>query len=71
MNSIDKQWPEKVEPASQKQIHALEEIAGLKQYGKSIPYAYLLFLEEMGQNDNGLLEQEWDGLSLIHICDSV
>ena len=26
------------EPASQKQIHALEEIADLKQHGKSIPY---------------------------------
>ena len=36
MNSIDKQWSEKVEPASQKQIHALEEIADLKQHGKSI-----------------------------------
>ncbi len=72
MNSIDKQWPEKVEPASQKQIHALEEIADLKQYGKSIPYAYLLyayllFLEEMGQNDNGLLEQEWDGYTEVNI----
>ena len=39
MNSIDRQWSEKVEPASQKQIHALEEISGLKQHGKSIPYA--------------------------------
>lgn len=70
MNSIDKQWSEKVEPASQKQIHALEEISGLKQHGKSIPYAYLLFLEEMGQNDNGLLEQEWDGYTEVNI-DSV
>ena len=34
MNSIEDQWSEKVEPASQEQIHALEEIAGLKQYGK-------------------------------------
>ena len=67
MNSIDKQWSEKVEPASQKQIHALEEIADLKQHGKSIPYAYLLFLEEMGQNDNGLLEQEWDGYTEVNI----
>ena len=67
MNSIDKQWSEKVEPASQKQIHALEEIADLKQHGKSIPYAYLLFLEEIGQNDNGLLEQEWDGYTEVNI----
>lgn len=67
MNSLDKQWSEKVEPASQKQIHALEEIADLKQHGKSIPYAYLLFLEEMGQNDNGLLEQEWDGYTEVNI----
>ncbi|MDE6362939.1 MAG: hypothetical protein K2L86_01535 [Lachnospiraceae bacterium] len=70
MNAIDKQWSGKVEPASQKQIHALEEISGLKQHGKSIPYAYLLFLEEMGQNDNGLLEQEWDGDTEVNI-DSV
>ncbi len=49
MNSIDKQWSEKVEPASQKQIHTLEEIADLKQHGKSIPYAYLLFLEEVAK----------------------
>lgn len=67
MNSIDQQWSEKVEPASQKQIHALEEISGLRQHGKSIPYAYLLFLEEMGQNDNGLLEQEWDGYTEVNI----
>lgn len=67
MNSIDQQWSEKVEPASQKQIHALEEISGLKQHGQSIPYAYLLFLEEMGENDNGLLEQEWDGYTEVNI----
>ena len=67
MNSIDKQRSEKVEPASQKQIHALEEISGLKQHGQSIPYAYLLFLEEMGENDNGLLEQEWDGYTEVNI----
>ena len=71
MNSIDKQWSEKVEPASQKQIRALEEISGLKQHGKSIPYAYLLFLEEMGQNDNGLLEQEWDGYTEVNIDPSL
>lgn len=67
MNSIDKQWSKKVEPASQNQIHALEEISGLKQHEKSIPFAYLLFLEEMGQNDNGLLEQEWDGDTEVNI----
>ncbi|MCI9542510.1 MAG: hypothetical protein HFG39_16080 [Lachnospiraceae bacterium] len=67
MNSIEDQWSKKVEPASQEQIHTLEEIAGLKQYGRSIPFAYLLFLEEMGQNDNGLLEQEWDGDTEVNI----
>lgn len=70
MNAIDKQWSKRVEPASQYQIHHLEEIAGLKQHGKSIPFAYLLFLEEMGNNDNGLLEQEWDGNTEVNI-DSV
>ena len=40
MNSIDKQWPEKVEPASQKQIHALEFIV-LKSPSNTIFNVYL------------------------------
>ena len=39
----------------------INQIAGIQQYGRSIPFAYLRFLETMGQNDNGLLAQEWDG----------
>lgn len=70
MNAIDKQWSETLEPASQQQIHDLERISGVNQNGKSIPFAYLLFLEEMGNNDNGLLEQEYDGDTEVNI-DSV
>lgn len=61
MDSMEKQWSKKTEPSSEKQIHTLEKIAGLEQNGKNIPLAYLLYLKAMGNNDNGLLEQEWDG----------
>ncbi len=61
MNAMDPQWQAKVKPATQNQIHALQQTAGIQQYGRSIPFAYLQFLETMGQNDNGLLAQEWDG----------
>ena len=64
MNSMDKEWSKKIEPASQNQIQSLREI--LKQHGRSIPLAYLLFLQTMGMNDNGLLEQEWDGYSEVN-----
>jgi len=59
MNAMDREWSKKVEPASQSQIQALSAI--LNPYNRSIPLAYLLFLQAMGKNDNGLLEQEWDG----------
>lgn len=64
MYSMDKEWSKKIEPASQNQIQSLREI--LKQHGRSIPLAYLLFLQTMGMNDNGLLEQEWDGYSEVN-----
>lgn len=65
MNSMDKEWSKKIEPALQSQIQTLTEI--LKQYDKSIPLAYLLFLQTMGMNDNGLLEQEWDGATEVNL----
>jgi len=63
MNAMDREWSKKVEPASQSQIQALSEI--LNPYNRSIPLAYLLFLKTMGKNDNGLLEQEWDGYTEV------
>ncbi len=64
MNSMDKGWSKKTEPASQSQIQTLANI--LEQHGRSIPLAYRFFLQSMGKNDNGLLEQEWDGYSEVN-----
>lgn len=61
MDSMEEQWSKKVAPSSEEQIHALEKITGLEKDGKSIPLAYLMYLKAMGNNDNGLLAQEWDG----------
>ncbi len=64
MNAMDKEWSRMIKPATQSQIQTLNEI--LKQHGRSIPLSYLLFLQTMGMNDNGLLEQEWDGYSEVN-----
>jgi len=65
MNAMDREWSKKVEPASPSQIQVLSEF--LKPYGKNIPLAYLLFLQAMGKNDGGLLEQEWDGATEVSL----
>lgn len=65
MNAMDREWSKKVEPALQSQIQTLSEF--LNPYSKSIPLAYLLFLQAMGKNDGGLLEQEWDGATEVSL----
>ncbi|MBS6953350.1 MAG: hypothetical protein KH230_08950 [Enterocloster asparagiformis] len=69
MDSMDKHWSESVVPASQGQIEELAKQSGLDHKGKGIPAAYLLFLRAMGQCDNGLLEQQWDGSAEVGIDD--
>lgn len=63
MDSMDRSWSQKVEPATREQIEALWRLSGLEERGQPIPAVYRLFLESMGRDDNGLLEQEWDGFS--------
>lgn len=63
MDSMDRSWSQKVEPAAREQIEALWRLSGLEERGQPIPAVYRLFLESMGRDDNGLLEQEWDGFS--------
>lgn len=65
MNSMDKEWSKGIKPATQNQIQSVIDI--LKQYGKNVPLAYLLFLQTMGMDDNGLLEHEWDGFTEINM----
>lgn len=64
-NDIDREWSKKIESASQSQIQTLSEF--LNPYSNSIPLAYLLFLQAMGKNDGGLLEQEWDGATEVSL----
>ena len=63
MNSIDRKWGEKIKPATKEQIQRLEDLIGFSENGIQIPKVYLDFLEKMGQDDGGLLENEWDGFS--------
>lgn len=65
MNAMDREWSRMIKPAPQSQIEVLNKI--LKQHDRNIPLSYLLFLQAMGMNDNGLLEQEWDGYSEVNI----
>ncbi len=57
ISEFDKEWITKCIPATEEQIQRLEDI--FKKYHHTIPTAYLYYLKAMGQNDNGLLEDEW------------
>ena len=59
ISSFDQEWVKHCVPATEEQIRQLQDI--LAEYHYTIPAAYLYFLRRMGQNDGGLLENEWDG----------
>lgn len=67
MSAIDSEWAMKIKPATQEQIQRLKDLIGFSQNGIEIPKVYLDFLEKMGQDDGGLLENEWDGFSEANI----
>ena len=45
MDSMDRSWSQKVEPATREQIEALWRLSGLEERGQPIPAVYRLFLE--------------------------
>lgn len=58
ISSFDQEWVKRCVPATEGQIQQLQDI--LAEYHYTIPAAYLSFLRRMGQDDGGLLENEWD-----------
>ncbi|MBR4083989.1 MAG: SMI1/KNR4 family protein [Lachnospiraceae bacterium] len=67
MNAIDNEWSKKIKPATKEQIQRLKDLVGFNENGIEIPKVYMDFLEKMGQDDGGLLENEWDGFSEVNI----
>ncbi len=59
ISSFDPEWITRCVPATEGQIQQLQDI--LAEYHYTIPAAYLYYLKRMGQDDGGLLENEWDG----------
>lgn len=59
MDAMDRQWSARIKPAPAEKIETLS--SDLTRRGWTIPAAYRYFLKAMGQDDGGLLEQEWDG----------
>ncbi len=59
ISGFDPEWVTRCVPATEEQIQQLKDI--LAEYNYTIPAAYLCYLRRMGQNDGGLLENEWDG----------
>ena len=59
ISGFDPEWVRRCVPATEEQIRQLKDI--LAEYNYTIPAAYLYYLRRMGQNDGGLLENEWDG----------
>lgn len=52
-------WSGRCVPAEKEQVRRMAELCA--QYGRRLPPVYLDYLRTMGQDDAGLLEQEWDG----------
>lgn len=67
MSAIDSEWSTKIKPATKEQIQHLKDLIGFSESGIEIPKVYLDFLKKMGQDDGGLLENEWDGFSEANI----
>ncbi len=63
MSAIDNEWATRIKPATKEQIQHLKNLVGFSENGIEIPKVYLDFLEKMGADDGGLLENEWDGCS--------
>lgn len=59
ISSFDSGWVKRCVPATEEQIQQLQDI--LAEYHYTIPTAYLYFLRRMGQDDGGLLENQWGG----------
>ncbi len=59
ISSFDQEWVKRCVPATEEQIQQLQDI--LAEYHYTIPAAYLYYLRRMGQDDGGLLENQWDG----------
>lgn len=59
ISGFDPEWAKRCVPATEEQIRQLKDI--LAEYNYTIPAAYLYYLKRMGQDDGGLLENEWDG----------
>ena len=59
ISGFDPEWVKRCVPATEEQIQQLQDI--LAEYHYTIPAAYLCYLRRMGQDDGGLLEDEWVG----------
>lgn len=59
ISSFDPKWVKRCVPSTEEQIRRLQDI--LAEHHYTIPAAYLYYLRRMGQDDGGLLENEWDG----------
>ena len=59
ISSFAPEWVTRCVPATEEQIQQLKDI--LAEYNYTIPAVYLYYLKRMGQDDGGLLENEWDG----------
>lgn len=57
--SFDKSWLQKCTPAPENKINQINEIVA--NHGYFLPKLYIDYLKVLGENDGGLLENEYDG----------
>lgn len=65
IDKFDKNWKERIKPASNSSIESLKSVAEIQKWCSDFPESYRIFLETMGENDGGLLSKSLIGTSNI------
>lgn len=69
MKYVDKEWSERVKPATAEQIERLYGLAKFEGSPFQLPMVYMAYLKRMGQDDGGLLEcGQCTGVNIDTIC---
>lgn len=57
ISEVDKNWINNIKPANRESIEKLKRYSRIEEKGFDVPNAYRIFLEHMGEDDDGFLDR--------------
>ncbi|MCP3874444.1 MAG: hypothetical protein GY699_14975 [Desulfobacteraceae bacterium] len=70
VSDVDKEWVKNVKPASKESIDHLVKVSKIKEKGFDLPKSYRILLENLGEDDGGILSKYLlIDTSITEICD--